>query len=125
MRQVTRVGACGDCRAPLHSEQILHMTPNLDQPIWTIDHVSAALHVSVDTAREYTYRTDFPRPKAPFHAHLWCREAVLAWFRSLPDKPQTERRQALPTPAPSGADVPQGTPPARTQPAGKYKPRRR
>jgi len=57
---------------------------DLQVPIWTIDHVAAALHTSVDTAREYTYRTDFPAPKAPFARNLWARAEVLAWFHRLP-----------------------------------------
>ncbi|WP_343921280.1 hypothetical protein [Nocardioides aestuarii] len=49
------------------------MNIDLSVPIWTIDHVAAALHLEVDTAREYTYRDD-----------------VLTWFAALP----TSRRAA-------------------------------
>ena len=49
------------------------MPTDLSDPIWTIDHVAAALSVSVDTAREYTYRADFPAPKAAFSRNLWRR----------------------------------------------------
>ena len=65
------------------------MNIDLQVPIWTIEHLAAALHASVDTAREYTYRTDFPAPKAPFARNLWTREEVLAWFDQLPTR---ERR---------------------------------
>ena len=33
---------------------------DLLDPVFTIEHVAALFHVSVDTAREYTYRRDFP-----------------------------------------------------------------
>ena len=62
------------------------MNIDLQAPIWTIEHVAAALHASVDTAREYTYRTDSPAPKAPFARNLWTREEVLAWFDRLPTR---------------------------------------
>ena len=61
---------------------------DLSVPIWTIEHVAAAFHLEVDTAREYTYRADFPRPRAGFSRHLWNREEVLAWFTALPGKPR-------------------------------------
>jgi hypothetical protein len=57
---------------------------DLSQPIWTIEHVAAALHLSVDRARECSYLTSFPAPRAGFSRHLWPREAVLDWFASLP-----------------------------------------
>jgi hypothetical protein len=62
------------------------MNPNLEVPIWTIQHVAAALHLEVDTAREYTYRPDFPAPAAPFSMNLWLREEVLTWFAELPKR---------------------------------------
>ena len=33
---------------------------DLFDPVFAIEHVAALFHVSVDTAREYTYRRDFP-----------------------------------------------------------------
>ena len=57
---------------------------DLSAPIWAIEHVAAALHLSVDTAREYTYRAGFPAAKAGFARNLWLREEVLAWFAELP-----------------------------------------
>lgn len=68
------------------------MTSNLQDPIWSIHHLAAALGVSVDTAREHTYRSDFPAPKAPFSNNLWSREGVLAWFAQLPDRPRPAAR---------------------------------
>jgi hypothetical protein len=61
---------------------------DLSVPIWTIEHVAAALHLSVDAAREYTYRTDFPRPRDGFARNLWTRQEVLDWFAGLPPKPR-------------------------------------
>jgi hypothetical protein len=60
------------------------MTIDLSVPIWTIDHIATALHVSVDTAREYTYRADLPAPKAG------------VWFDALPPR---ARRAARTRPA--------------------------
>ena len=61
---------------------------DLSVPIWTIEHVAAAFHLSVDAAREYTYRTDFPRPRAGFARNLWTRQEVLNWFTALQPKPR-------------------------------------
>jgi hypothetical protein len=72
------------------------MTIDLSVPIWTIDHIATALHVSVDTAREYTYRADLPAPKAGVCRNLWPRGAVLAWFDALPPR---ARRAARTRPA--------------------------
>jgi hypothetical protein len=60
------------------------MDIDLSVPIWTIEHVAAALRLSVDTAREYTYTPAFPAARAGFARHLWLREEVLAWFAALP-----------------------------------------
>jgi hypothetical protein len=59
------------------------VTIDLSIPIWTIEHVAAAFHLSVDAAREYTYRADFPRPRAGFSRNLWTRQEVLDWFAIL------------------------------------------
>ncbi len=40
------------------------MNIDLSVPIWTIEHVAAALHLRVDAAREYTYRKGLPAAKA-------------------------------------------------------------
>ena len=61
---------------------------DLSVPIWTIEHVAAAFHLSVDAAREYTYREDFPRPRAGFSRNLWTRQEVLDWFAGLPPRPR-------------------------------------
>ena len=60
---------------------------DLSVPIWTIEHVAAALHLSVDAAREYTHRPDFPRPRECFARNLWTRQEILDWFATLPPKP--------------------------------------
>jgi hypothetical protein len=61
---------------------------DLSVPIWTIEHVAAAFHLSVDAAREYTYRADFPRPRAGFSRNLWTRQEVLDWFAGLTPRPR-------------------------------------
>lgn len=60
------------------------MTIDLTVPPRTIDHVAVAFFISVDTAREYTYRHDFPAPTAFCARNLWAREDVFGWFVQLP-----------------------------------------
>lgn len=73
-------------------------TPNtlrhldLADPIWHVQHLAKAKGVSVDRARRYTYMKGFPRPKKGFERNCYCREAVLAWLRGLPDVPPTRPR---------------------------------
>ena len=62
------------------------MNIDLNAPIWAIDHLAAALGVSIDTAREHTYSLTFPAARAGFSRNLWLREDVLTWFASLPAK---------------------------------------
>ncbi|AXT84672.1 hypothetical protein C6I20_05345 [Aeromicrobium sp. A1-2] len=81
------------------------MNIDLNSPIWTIDHVATVLLLSVDRAREHTYGTTFPKPKAGFSSNLWLRDEVLAWFSALPvaDRSRPSRRKnptARPTPSP-------------------------
>jgi hypothetical protein len=105
------------------------MNINLQVPIWTIEHVAAALHTSVDTAREHTYCTGFPAPKTPFAKNLWEREAVLAWFAGLPTRDRRSTKHVKNTtkaghhkPAERTAPQPTGVP--ATKPTLKsYKPR--
>jgi hypothetical protein len=87
------------------------MDINLSDPVWTIGHVAAALHLTVDTAREYTYRAGFPAAKDGFGRNLWLREAVLAWFADLPARaargkhrqPATNRRPGTASASPGPA----------------------
>jgi hypothetical protein len=89
---------------------------DLSVPIWTIEHVAAAFHLSVDAAREYTYREDFPRPRDGFSRNLWTRQEVLDWFAGLPPKPRGRTGRGKGTP--STATVARTTPrPAGTRPA--------
>ena len=69
-------------------------TFDLQDPIYTIEHVAAMFHVKVDTAREYTYRTDFPPARQLGARLLWEREQILVWFRSLPPLTLADRRRA-------------------------------
>jgi len=43
----------------IRTDQFMHI--DLSGPIWTIEDVGAALHLEVDSAREYTYLESFPR----------------------------------------------------------------
>jgi hypothetical protein len=70
------------------------LTPvDTQDPIYTIEHVAALFHVKVDTAREYTYRTDFPAAHQLGARLLWEREQILTWFRSLPPLTLADRRR--------------------------------
>ena len=57
---------------------------DLSSPVYAIESIALLLHVSVDTARQYTYRKDFPAPRVLGARNLWMREDVLAWFAALP-----------------------------------------
>ena len=67
--------------------------PDLLDPVFTIQHVAALFHVSVDTAREYTYRGDFPAARLLGARNLWDREEILAWFRALPPRAKADRTE--------------------------------
>ena len=73
---------------------------SLNDPVWTIHHVAACFHVTPDTAREYTYRADFPGAHALGSRLLWDREDVLSWFRELPQQTVANRRRKV-APAPA------------------------
>ncbi|MGN6687126.1 MAG: hypothetical protein ACTHK1_06280 [Actinomycetales bacterium] len=60
---------------------------DLSVPIWTIEHVAAALFVSVDTAHHHTYAADFPGAAEGFARNLWLREEVLARFATRRQEP--------------------------------------
>jgi predicted DNA-binding transcriptional regulator AlpA len=55
--------------------------------VYTIERVAALFHVKVDTAREYTYRKDFPQAYRLGARLLWDRDEILVWFRALPASP--------------------------------------
>jgi hypothetical protein len=103
---------------------------DLSVPIWTIEHVAAAFHLEVDTAREYTYRESFPRPRAGFSRNVWTREEILAWFTALPGKPRgrggrgtVSTATVVRTATPRTTETrPAGTRPAGGRPAGAPKP---
>ena len=61
--------------------------------VYTIEHVAALFHVKVDSAREYTYRKDFPLAHQLGARLLWDREEILAWFRALPRLTLADRRR--------------------------------
>lgn len=79
------------------------MNIDLTTPIWSIDHVAAALGgLSVDRARKYTSSSAFPAPRAGFAKNLWLRADVLVWFAALPaaDRRRSTRRQYSTSPKP-------------------------
>jgi predicted DNA-binding transcriptional regulator AlpA len=62
--------------------------------VYTIEHVAALFHVKVDSAREYTYRKDFPPAHQLGARLLWDRDEILSWFRSLPRLTHADRKRA-------------------------------
>ena len=95
--------------AGFRTDRPVNIDPSV--PIWTIEHVAAVLDPSVDAAREYTYRDDFPRPRDGFRKNLWTREEVLSWFDGLPRKPRGRATASTATVA-RAASRPAGTRPA-------------
>lgn len=70
------------------------MTIDLTVPIWTIEHVAAALgSINVGAARGYTYTAGFPAAMQGFARNLWLREEVLAWFAGLPGRQRRGARR--------------------------------
>lgn len=101
---------------------------NLADPIWTIHHIAQAFNLSIDRARHHTRRDKFPRPKAGFETHCWCREAVLAWFRQLPDLPRPQPKSrpakaAVPATTPRASVASPSSSSARRPNGGRYRPR--
>lgn len=92
-----------------------HPRTDLTDPVWTIQHLAACFHVTVDTAREYTYRDDFPGSHLLGARLLWDREDVLSWFRDLPSQTAADRRRRETAPA-----MPATT---SLRPAASYRPR--
>jgi hypothetical protein len=90
---------------------------HLSDPVWTIQHLATCFHVSVDTAREYTYRGDFPGTHLLGARLLWDREEVLSWFRCLPSQTAADRRRE------TGPAVPATVTTYVPRPAGTYRPR--
>ena len=76
------------------------MDIDLSVPIWTIEHVAAALHLKMDTAREDTDPFAFSAPRAGFGRNLWARAELLAWFAALPDAEKGKDRKRASVKAP-------------------------
>jgi hypothetical protein len=73
--------------------------------VYTIEHVAALFHVKVDSAREYTYRKDFPAAHQLGARLLWDRDEILSWFRSLPRLTLADRRRGESVVARKGESV--------------------
>ncbi len=93
--------------------------PDLDDPVWTVQHLAACFHVTVDTAREYTYRDDFPGSHLLGARLLWDREDVLAWFRGLPAQTAAARRRTRATPPSPAVTTRPGRPAYQRRAAGR------
>ena len=90
--------------------------PDLTDPLFAIEHLARLFLVAVDTAREYTYRADFPKPIKVGRRCLWVPDEVLAWIRKQPRFSVDQRKKTAAQVAPS---VQAATPQMR------YKPRKR
>lgn len=71
--------------------------PDLTDPMFAIEHLARLLYVEVDTAREFTYRDDFPKPIKIGRRWLWFPDEVLGWARKQPRYSVDQRKR---TPAP-------------------------
>jgi hypothetical protein len=74
--------------------------PDLADPLFAIEHLARLFLVEVDTAREFTYRDDFPQPIKVGRRWLWFPEEVLAWTRQQP-RFSVAQRKRTPAPAPA------------------------
>lgn len=83
-------------------------------PVYTIETIAALFGVKVDTAREYSYRSDFPQPRALGARNLWEREEVLAWFSALPRRPRRVVANELPAPVANETPTPASAPMPKT-----------
>ena len=70
--------------------------------LFCIKHLARLFLLEVDTARELTYRVDFPEPIKIGRRWLWFPDEVLAWSRKQKRYSERERNApaADPTPAP-------------------------
>lgn len=89
--------------------------PDLTDPLFAIEHLARLFFVEVDTAREYTYRADFPQPIKVGRRWLWLPDEVMGWTRKQPrfTVDQRKRGAAPVTPAAQSA-----------VPHSNYKPRK-
>jgi len=86
-------------------------------PLWAIEHLARLCRVEVDTARELTYRTDFPTPIKIGRRWLWFPAEVLAWTAEQKRYTTGERKRGAGEPAAEPAPAP--------TPVRPYKPRRK
>jgi hypothetical protein len=69
-----------------------------------LEHLDRLFLVEVDTAREFTYRDDFPQPIKVGRRWFWFPEEVLAWTRQQPRFSVAQRKRTpAPAPAPAAA----------------------
>lgn len=88
---------------------------SLRDPLFAIEHVARLFLLEVDSAREFTYRSDFPTPIKAGRRWLWFREEVLAWAQKQRRYSTAERKRNTPTV--TSADAPVKLYQARTKPA--------
>jgi Helix-turn-helix domain len=79
---------------------------NTRDAVYTIEHVAALFHVKVDSAREYTYRKDFPPAHQLGARLLWDRDEILSWFRALPRLTLADRQRRESVVAPEAMVAP-------------------
>lgn len=74
----------------------------ISEPFWAIEDLARVLGVEVDTAREYTYRRDFPGAvQLGGRRNLWVPAEVIGWAYALPRLTAQDRKRtpAVPDPA--------------------------
>jgi len=90
-------------------------TTDLSAPLWTVEHLAALFYMTPDSAREYTYRADFPGGVKIGRRYLWVPTEVLVWVEAQPRVTAADRARSVSAVAPQSPVV---------RAAKPYKPRR-
>ena len=106
---------------PSTSESPSPASFDLADPLWAIEHLARLFRLEADSARELTYRDDFPMPIKVGRRWLWFPEEVLAWTRKQRRYSTAQRKRGAAPPA-TGATAPEVRP-AAPEAAPSYRPR--
>ena len=72
----------------------LTVTVSVNEPFWAIEDLARVLGVEVDTAREYTYRGDFPGAlRLGGRRNLWVPAEVIEWAYAQPRLTAQDRKR--------------------------------
>jgi predicted DNA-binding transcriptional regulator AlpA len=72
----------------------LTITITISKPFWAIEDLARLIGVEVDTAREYTYRRDFPGAvRLDGRRNLWVPTEVIEWAYAQPRLTAQDRKR--------------------------------